>query len=547
MVDSSSTTNIYERDLEANKTNYTPLTPLSFISRTSQIYPNLAAVIHGERIYSWAETYARTRKLSSSLKAKGIGKGDTVAIMGANTPELYETHYGVPMVGAILNALNVRLDAAAIAFILNHGEAKILFTDREFSKTIKAALELTHVKPVVIDIDDVLAPKGELLGETNYEDFIGNGDPNFEWQLPNNEWDAISLNYTSGTTGNPKGVVYHHRGAYLNAIGNILAWNMSQGPVYLWTLPMFHCNGWCFPWTIAAAGGTNICLRDVNASRIFDAIKNYRVAHLCGAPIVLSMIVNTDIDQRHEFEHTVKIMTAGASPPVSIIENIESVGFNITHAYGLTETYGPATVCAWHKKWDNQPKSKQAQLKSRQGVAYPVLESLSVRNAKTMEPVEANGKTLGEVMFRGNNLMKGYLKNPAATKEAFAGDYFHSGDLAVIHPDGYIELKDRSKDIIISGGENISSIEVENALYKHLNVMTSAVVAKSDEIWGESPCAFVELKNPAEGTTEEELINHCRDNLAHFKCPRRIIFGPIPKTSTGKIQKFLLRKKAEAL
>ena len=372
MVELGSTANIYEQHLEANKTNFTPLTPLSFISRTSFIYPNLTAVVHGQRVYSWVETYARARQLASSLKAKGIGKGDTIAIMGANTPELYEAHYGVPMIGAVLNALNVRLDAPAIAFILNHGEAKVLFTDREFSKTIKTALELTDVKPIVIDIDDILAPEGELLGETNYEDFIADGDPNFEWNLPDNEWDAISLNYTSGTTGNPKGVVYHHRGAYMNAIGNILAWNMSQGPVYLWTLPMFHCNGWCFPWTIAAAGGTNICLRSVDASRIYEGIKNYRVDHLCGAPIILSMIVNNDEDQRLEFEHTVKIMTAGAPPPVSIIESIESIGFHITHAYGLTETYGPAAVCAWHKNWDNEPIAEQAQLKSRQGVAYPV-------------------------------------------------------------------------------------------------------------------------------------------------------------------------------
>ena len=545
MVVLKSPVNIYEQHLESNDTNYTPLTPLSFIARTSRIYPNLTAVVHGDRKYSWTETYDRARRLASSLKAKGVRKGDTVAFMGANTPELYEAHFGVPMIGAILNALNIRLDAPVIAFILDHAEAKVLFTDREFSKTIKTALELAEANPIVIDIDDVLAPDGELLGETNYENFIANGDPNFAWTLPENEWDAISLNYTSGTTGNPKGVVYHHRGAYMNAIGDILAWNMLQGPIYLWTLPMFHCNGWCFPWAIAAVNGTNICLRNVNATSIYNAIKSYRVDHLCGAPIVLSMIVNAEEAERQEFNHTVKVMTAGAPPPVSTIKSIESIGFHITHAYGLTETYGPATVCAWHDNWNNEPIAEQARLKSRQGVEYPVLESLSVRDSKTMKRVKADGKTLGEVMFRGNNLMKGYLKNPAATKEAFSGGYFHSGDLAVMHPDGYIELKDRSKDIIISGGENISSIEVENALYMHPNVLTAAVVAKPDEKWGESPCAFIELKDPNAGTTEEDIITHSRNNLAHFKCPRKVIFGTIPKTSTGKIQKFLLRQKAE--
>ena len=497
---------IYDLHLEANSANYVPLSPISFLARAAKVYPSRDAIIHGSRRYTWAETYSRCRRLASALSRRGIGRGDTVAFMGSNTPELYEAHFGIPMTGAVLNALNIRLDAAAIAFILDHGEAKVLFADKEFSKTIQQALEIADVDPIVIDVDDAIAPTGELLGESNYEDFISEGNPDFAWQLPENEWDAISLNYTSGTTGKPKGAVYHHRGAYLNAVGDIMAWNMTQAPVYLWTLPMFHCNGWCFPWAIAAVGGTNICLRTVTANAIYEAIENYTVDHICGAPVVLGMIVNATAEERRPFHHTVEVMTAGAPPPAAIIEEMQHAGFNVTHVYGLTETYGPATVCAWQKEWEDTSPAEVARLKSRQGVEYMVLESVSVRDPKTLETVPADGETIGEVMFKGNNVMKGYLKNPDANDESFAGGYFHSGDLAVIHSDGYIELKDRSKDIIISGGENISSIEVEDALYKHPNVMAAAVVAKLDEKWGETPCAFIELKDASAGTIEREII-----------------------------------------
>ncbi len=540
------TDTIYDLHLESNSANHIPLSPLSFLARAAKVYSNRDAVIHGSQRYTWAETYGRCRQLASALSARGIGRGDTVAFMGANTPELYEAHFGVPMTGAVLNALNIRLDAPTIAFILDHGEAKVLFTDREFFEIVQQALEISSVDPIVIDVDDALAPPGELLGESDYEGFISEGDPNFAWQLPADEWDAISLNYTSGTTGNPKGVVYHHRGAYLNAVGDIMAWNMVQGPVYLWTLPMFHCNGWCFPWANAAVGGTNICLRTVTAETIYEAIENYTVDHICGAPIVLGMIVNATSEERRPFHHTVKIMTAGAPPPAAIIEGMQLAGFNVTHVYGLTETYGPATVCEWQPDWGDRSLAEVARLKSRQGVEFAVLESVSVRDPKTLKAVPADGKTIGEVMFKGNNVMKGYLKNPSATDESFAGGYFHSGDLAVSHSDGYIELKDRSKDIIISGGENISSIEIEDILYQHPNVMAAAVVAKSDEKWGETPCAFIELKEVSAGTMEQEIIDFCRDNLAHYKCPRYVVFGTLPKTSTGKIQKFVLRQRANS-
>ena len=541
----SDKSNIYDKSLDKQKANYSPLTPLSFISRAAKVYGDKTAVIHGDRKYTWLETYNRSKRLASALNKIGIDEGDTVAFMGSNTPELYEAHFGVPMSGAILNALNIRLDAKTIAYILDHGEAKVLFTDREFSETIKDALKIASVQPTVIDVDDVLAPPGDLLGKHDYEAFIDTGEPDYNWAMPSDEWDAISLNYTSGTTGNPKGVVYHHRGAYMNAIGDILSWNMSQSPIYLWTLPMFHCNGWCFPWVIAAMGGTNICLRNTNAKEIYEAIDLYRVDYMCGAPIVLGMILNAPDDEKKSFSHTVKIMTAGAPPPAAIIQGMESSGFNITHTYGLTETYGPSTVCAWRDEWNEQSIEEQAILKARQGVEYPVLESLSVRNPETMEPVPSDGLTMGEVMMRGNNVMKGYLKNNEATEEAFTGGYFHSGDLGVMHPNGYIELKDRSKDIIISGGENISSIEIENTLYSHPQIIGAAVVAKSDEKWGETPCAFVELREGDATVTEDEIIDYCRNNMAHFKCPKNVVFGPLPKTSTGKIQKFLLRKEAE--
>jgi len=538
---------IYETGLDQNPANYTPLSPLSFIARTAKVFPERLSVVHGDRRYTWAETYARSRRLASALAQRGIKKGDTVALMAANTPEMYEAHFGVPMTGAVLNTLNVRLDAAAIAFILDHGEAKAVITDGEFSDTMKAALEAAKANPIVIDIDDVLCEIGERIGECDYEALIAEGDPDFEWMLPASEWDAISLNYTSGTTGNPKGVVYHHRGAYLNAVGDVLAWNMTHHPVYLWTLPMFHCNGWCFPWAIAAMAGTNICLRAVSGGAIYQAIEEHGVDHLRGATIVPGMIVNAKSEEKREFSHRIDVMTAGAAPPPAVLQGMEEAGFHVTHVYGLTETYGPATLCAWKDEWEALDPVDKAAMKARQGVEYTVLEGLNVIDPETMDPVPTDGETIGEVMFRGNNVMKGYLKNPDATNEAFAGGWFHSGDLGVIHPDGYVELKDRSKDIIISGGENISSIEVEGALYRHPNVMTAAVVAKADKKWGETPCAFVELKDPDAGTTEQEIIDFCRDNLAHFKCPRHVVFGPLPKTSTGKIQKFILRDQAASI
>lgn len=536
--------NAYE-ELEQVQANFVPLSPLSFIERTAKVYPKRISIIHGKRRYTWEETYARACQLADALFKRGIGKGDTVAIMGANTPETYEAHFGVPMSGAVLNALNIRLDAATIAFILDHAEAKVLLTDKEFSPTIKAALEKCEAKPLIIDIDDVLADGGNLLGVMDYEEFIRSGHPNFDWQLPTDEWQALSLNYTSGTTGNPKGVVYSHRGAYMNSIGNAMAWDMNQGPVYLWTLPMFHCNGWCFPWTVAAYGGTNVCLRNVSAAGIFDAISNYKINHFCGAPIVLGMVVNATEEEKKPFDYTVEVMTAGAPPPAAILQKINNMGFRVTHAYGLTETYGPATVCAWQNEWDDLPNSEKAIMNARQGVNNAVLDQLNIIDPKTMEPVPADGETMGEVMFRGNNVMKGYLKNSTTTEASLAHGWFHSGDLGVVHPDGYIELKDRSKDIIISGGENISSIEVESVLYMHPGVLAAAVVAKEDEKWGETPCAFIELKADAGEVTETEIIEFCRDKLAHYKCPRHIVFGELPKTSTGKIQKFVLRERTK--
>jgi len=536
--------NAYE-ELDQVKANFVPLSPLSFIERTAKVYSDRLSVIHGTRRYTWSQTYARTRQLASALKKLGIGKGDTVAIMGANTPETYEAHFGIPMAGAVLNALNIRLDAATISFILDHGEAKVLLTDKEFSTTIKKALEDCSSAPLVIDVDDILAGGGELIGEMDYEAFISTGDPEYEWQLPEDEWQALSLNYTSGTTGNPKGVVYSHRGAYMNSIGNAMAWDLNQGPTYLWTLPMFHCNGWCFPWTIAAYGGTNVCLRNVSAKEIYNAIAEHKINHFCGAPIVLGMVVNAAKKEIKPFDYVVEVMTAGAPPPAAILQSISEAGFRVTHAYGLTETYGPATVCAWQGAWDELQDQEKAAMNARQGVNYAVLDKLDVIDPVTMQPVPPDGETMGEVMFRGNNVMKGYLKNPEATEDATADGWFHSGDLGVMHPDGYIQLKDRSKDIIISGGENISSIEVENALYMHPAVSAAAVVAKEDEKWGETPCAFIELKPDADVVTEEEIIEFCRENLAHFKCPRHVVFGDLPKTSTGKIQKFILRERTK--
>jgi fatty-acyl-CoA synthase len=468
-----------------------------------------------------------------------------VALMASNTPEAFEVHFGVPMAGAVLNALNIRLDSATIAFILRHGEAKVLITDTEFAPLVRQALAQLEQKLLVIDITDAMGPGGERLGEMDYEAFLATGDPAFPEVTPEDEWDAIALNYTSGTTGNPKGVVYHHRGAYLNALGNVLVWGMRQHPVYLWTLPMFHCNGWCFPWTITAMAGTHICLRRVEAPAVYDAIAREGVTHMCGAPVVMNMLLNAGPGLRRSLDRRIEMMTAGAAPPAAVIEGMEALGFHITHVYGLTEVYGPAVVCAWHSEWDELPAAERARLKARQGVTYPVLEELTVADPVSLVPVPADGATMGEVLMRGNIVMKGYLKNPHATEEAFAGGWFHSGDLGVMHPDGYIELKDRSKDIIISGGENISTIEVEDVLYRHPAVLEAAVVARPDPIWGETPCAFVTLK-PEATATVEEIIAFCREHLAHFKAPRTVLFEPLPKTSTGKIQKFALRERAKA-
>jgi len=535
----------YERDLDRNAANYTPLTPLSLIARTAYTYPRHLAVVHGERRYTWAQTYDRCRRLASALAAADIGIGDTVALMAANTPEMFEAHFGVPMTGAVLNTLNTRLDAEAIAFMLQHGEAKVLITDTEFAPTVEAALAELDPKPLVIDIVDALGPGGKRLGAADYESFIAGGSPEFAWRHPADEWDAISLNYTSGTTGNPKGVVYHHRGAYLNALSNLIDWGMPRHSVYLWTLPMFHCNGWCFPWTMAANAGVNVCLRKVEAQAIFDAIRRHKVTHYCGAPIVHLTLINAPESMKEGIDHVVHCLVAGAAPPAAVIEGMERMGFDITHVYGLTETYGPAAVCAKHDAWDALDIGARTERNGRQGVRYTAEEGMTVMDSDTMTEVPWDGTAMGEIMFRGNITMKGYLKNPKATAEAFAGGWFHSGDLAVMQDDGYVKIKDRSKDIIISGGENISSLEVEDALYRHPAVMAAAVVAQPDPKWGETPCAFVELK-PGVATTEEEIIAHCRELIARFKAPKRVIFGDLPKTSTGKIQKFVLREKARS-
>ena len=538
--------NLYESDLERNPANYAPLTPLTFIEWSASVYPDRPAVIHGARRFTWRETYARCLRLASALTKRAIGRGDTVAAMLSNTPEMYECHFGVPMIGAVLNTLNTRLDADAIAFMLNHGEAKVLVTDREFSGTIARALEKVDHKPIVIDVDDPeYSGPGERLGRIDYEAFLAEGDPAFAWQPPADEWQAISLNYTSGTTGNPKGVVYSHRGAYLNGVGNLLTWGMPRHAVYLWTLPMFHCNGWCFPWSMAANASTSVCLRKVEPAPIFRLIKEHRVTHYCGAPIVHSSLINADPKLREGITHKVSAFVAGAAPPQAMIEGMERIGFDLTHVYGLTEVYGPATVCAKHEEWDALDVRDRAERNGRQGVRYVLEEGCTVMDPQTMKRVPPDGETMGEIMFRGNITMKGYLKNPQATADAFAGGWFHSGDLAVLQPDGYIKIKDRAKDIIISGGENISSLEVEDVLYRHPAVLAAAVVAKPDPKWGETPCAFVELKAGATATAEE-MIEHCRAHLARFKAPRAVVFGALPKTSTGKIQKFALRQQARS-
>jgi len=539
--------NPFETDLDRTPANHVPLSPLSFLRRTARVYPDHPSLVHGALRHTWGETYARCRRLAAALAARGVGRGDTVAVMAPNVPAIFEASFAVPMLGAVLNTLNVRLDAAALAFMLEHGEARALITDTEFAPVIGEALARCGRELLVVDVDDPLAESGQRLGEVEYEAFLATGDPAFEWSLPDDEWHAISLNYTSGTTGNPKGVVYHHRGAYLNALSNIVGWNMGHHPVYLWTLPMFHCNGWCYPWSLAAVAGTAVCMRRVSAKAIFDAIADRGVTHFCGAPIVLNFVLNATEAERRPFDHTVQVMTAAAPPPAAVLERMEANGFHMTHVYGLTETYGPAVICAWKPEWDAQPAAERARLKARQGVPYHALEDLQVMDPQTLEPVPADGETLGEVMFRGNIVMKGYLKNPKATAEALAGGWFHSGDLGVTHPDGYIQLKDRSKDIIISGGENISSIEVEDALYRHPAVVEAAVVARPDAHWGETPCAFVTLREDAGEVSEEDIIAFCRQHLARYKIPRTVVFTELPKTSTGKIQKYVLREQARNL
>ncbi|MBM3539433.1 MAG: acyl-CoA synthetase [Alphaproteobacteria bacterium] len=541
----------YERDLGRNPANYVPLTPLSFLPRAAHVFPRHLALVHGSLRQTWAQTYSRSRRLASALRKKGIRKGDTVALMAPNIPAAYEAAFGVPMAGAVLNAMNIRLDAPTIAFMLEHGETRVLLTDSEFAPVIKQALKQVKRKILVVDIvDPVRREQGgaedELVGSMDYESFLATGSAEDEWQMPGDEWDAIALNYTSGTTGNPKGVVYHHRGAYLNAVGNVLVWNLPSHPVYLWTLPMFHCNGWCFPWTLAAMAGTSVCLRRVESKPIFDSIREHGVTHFCGAPVVLNLLINAPESERAGIDRKVEVMTAASAPPAAVLEKIERMGFHITHVYGLTEVYGPAVVCEWHDEWNALPVAEQATMKARQGVAYPVLEGLMVADEKTLMPVPSDGKTIGEVFMRGNIVMKGYLKNPKATKAAFRGGWFHTGDLGVMHANGYVELKDRSKDIIISGGENISTIEVEGVLYRHPAVLEAAVVARPDEKWGETPCAFVTLKTGA-AASAEEIIAFCRQNMAHYKVPRTVVFGPLPKTSTGKIQKFALRARTREL
>jgi fatty-acyl-CoA synthase len=539
-------TSIYDQDLPQTPANHAPMSPLSFIERTAEVYPTRLAIVHGDLRQDWATTYRRSRQLASALSQAGIGKNDTVAVMLPNTPPMVEAHFGIPMAGAVLNALNTRLDPETIAFMLDHGEAKAVIVDPEFSGTMKKALALRSAKTplLVIDVEDALyTGASEKLGSTTYEAFVASGDAAFAWSLPADEWDAIALNYTSGTTGNPKGVVYHHRGAATNAISNILEWDMPKHAAYLWTLPMFHCNGWCFPWTLAARAAVNVCLRRVDAQSIFDAIRDHGVTHYCGAPIVHGLLVNSPAEMKVGVPAGVKAMVAGAAPPASMIEGMEAMGFDLTHVYGLTEVYGPATVCAKNDDWNALDIGERARLNARQGVRYHLERDVRVLNPETMQPVPQDGETMGEIMFKGNIAMKGYLKNPKATQEAFAGGWFHSGDLAVQYPDGYIKIKDRSKDIIISGGENISSIEVEDVLYRHPAVLAAAVVAKPDARWGETPCAFVELKADAQ-VTPEDIVAHCKLHLAGFKVPRAVVFGELPKTSTGKIQKFELRKLA---
>ena len=547
MTEVRSTTGMYDSELGKNAANYEPLTPISFLERSATVYPDKTAVIHGDLTFSYGEFFARCRRLADALRNRGIGVGDTVSVMAPNIPAMLEAHFGVPMSGAVLNALNYRLDADNIRFILGHANCKLLITDREFSTTIAKALEGMSSPPIIIDIDDPLHIGGTLLGEKDYEAFLDEGSPDADYLHPTDEWQAISLGYTSGTTGNPKGVVAHHRGAYLNAVGQILAFGINANSRYLWTLPMFHCNGWTYTWAITAAAGTHVCLRKVDPAQIFPMISTHNVTHMCGAPIVLNMLVHAPDEVKQTFAHTVQVATGGAAPPSAVISAMAEMGFWVTHLYGLTETYGPATVCAWQSAWDGLERDQQAIQMARQGVTYTTLQALMVADADTMAEVPSDGATMGELMVRGNTVMKGYLKNPQATAAAFKGGWFHTGDLAVRHPNGYIEVKDRAKDIIITGGENVSSLEVEECLFKHPEIMEAAVVAKPDDYWGETVCAFVTLKANANPVNADDITAFCKERIAGFKVPRTVCFGELPKTSTGKIQKFALRDRAKAL
>ena len=539
--------NPYEHGLDKRPANFVPLSPLSFLERSAMVYPDKTAVVHGPRRFTYAEFHARCRRLAGALAGRGVGVGDTVSLMAPNVPELLEAHFGVPMCGAVLNALNYRLDAGTIRFILGHAETKVLVTDREFSPVIAQALEGMNAPPIVIDIDDPLCESGDRIGEKDYEEFLDEGSPESDYRLPDDEWQAISLGYTSGTTGNPKGVVCHHRGAYLNAIGQMLAFGIGARSRYLWTLPMFHCNGWTYTWGVTAAGGTHVCLRTVDPALIFALIEEHGVSHMCGAPVVLNLLLHAPDSIKRRFGHVVEVATGGAAPPSAVIEGMSEMGFNVTHLYGLTETYGPATVCAWQEGWDTLDMEGRAGRMARQGVPYHTMHSMMVAGGETMAETPRDGETIGELMLRGNTVMRGYLKNPDATEEAFRGGWFHTGDLAVRHPDGYVEVKDRAKDIIISGGENISSLEVEECLFRHPKIMEAAVVARPDHHWGETVCAFVTPREGAGDLTEEEVVAWCRERIAHFKSPRAVVFGPLPKTSTGKIQKFVLRDRAREL